>query len=124
MACTVVALVGSGTLLAQTVLPAFDAASVKLNRSGASGVGATTLTFQPDGRFTAINEPLWRLIARPTARTTSCDGLRSRAFLPRWTLRTGLTGSYTWTLEWAPDDSPDANGDLPSLMTALVEQLD
>ena len=37
--------------------------------------------------------------------------------------RTGLTGSYTWNLEWAPDDNPDASGDVPSLMTALVEQL-
>jgi uncharacterized protein (TIGR03435 family) len=37
--------------------------------------------------------------------------------------RTGLTGTYTWTLEWAPDDNPDADANLPSLMTALVEQL-
>ena len=59
----VVAIAGSGTLLAQTTTPTFDVASIKLNRSGASGIGATTLIFQPDGRFTAINEPLWRLIA-------------------------------------------------------------
>ena len=37
--------------------------------------------------------------------------------------RTGLTGGFEWTLEWAPDDSPAANADRPSLMTALVEQL-
>jgi uncharacterized protein (TIGR03435 family) len=37
--------------------------------------------------------------------------------------RTELTGGYTWTLEWAPDDDPDGNANLPSLMTALVEQL-
>ena len=47
----------------------------------------------------------------------------SRSVLRPVVDRTGLTGSYTWTLEWAPDDSPDVNGDLPSLMTALVEQL-
>ena len=55
--------IGCGTLLAQTGLPSFDAASIKLNRSGASGVGATTLIFEPSGRFRAVNEPLWRLIA-------------------------------------------------------------
>src|SRR5688572_9860 len=59
----VVAIVASGTLLAQTAPPAFEVASIKFNRSGATGVGATTLLFQPDGRFKAINEPLWRLIA-------------------------------------------------------------
>jgi uncharacterized protein (TIGR03435 family) len=37
--------------------------------------------------------------------------------------RTELTGGYTWTLEWAPDDDPDAYANLPALMTALVEQL-
>src|SRR5688572_32913083 len=59
----VVAIVASGTLLAQTAPPAFEVASIKFNRSGATGVGATTLLFQPDGRFKAVNEPLWRLIA-------------------------------------------------------------
>jgi hypothetical protein len=59
----VVAVVGSGTLLAQTRPPAFEVASIKLNRSGASGVGSTTLLFEPSGRFKAVNEPLWRLIA-------------------------------------------------------------
>ena len=239
----VVAIVGSGTLLAQTASPAFDVASIKLNRSGATGVGATTLIFQPDGRFKAVNEPLWRLIAEAyrstyqlrrfeiegippsmdTARfdvdavpqgtpsfteqrqmlqrllaerfkltlhretrdlpvyalvkarvdgrlgerlkpsDVDCSKVRagaappasqpgqrpscmmifgqgrlvsygmtitqlaemglSRSVLRPVVDRTGLTGSYTWTLEWAPDDSPDANGDVPSLMTALVEQL-
>jgi uncharacterized protein (TIGR03435 family) len=236
------AIAGSGVLLAQTT-PAFDAASVKLNRSGATGVGATTLLFQPDGRFKAVNEPLWRLIAEAYRSTyqlrrfeiegippamdnarfdvdavpqgtpgvseqrqmlqrllaerfklrvhretrdlpiyvlvkaradgrlgerlkpsdVDCATVRagapppasqpgqapscmmifgqgrlisygmtvtqlaemglSRSVLRPVVDRTGLTGSYTWTLEWAPDDSPDANGDLPSLMTALVEQL-
>ena len=37
--------------------------------------------------------------------------------------RTELTGGYTWSLEWAPDENRDANPNLPSLMTALVEQL-
>src|SRR5687768_6045238 len=59
----VVAIVSSGTVLAQTELPSFDAASIKLNRSGAAGVGATALFFEPNGRFKAVNEPLWRLIA-------------------------------------------------------------
>ena len=238
-----VAIVGSGTLTAQTMPPTFEAASVKLNRSGASGVGATTLIFQPDGRFKAVNEPLWRLIAEayrstyqlrrfeiegiPPSMDTNrfdvdavpqgtpnvseqrqmlqqlladrfklrlhretrdlpvyalvraradgrlgerlkpsdvdCANVRAGATPPAPTPgqppscmmicgegrlisygmtltqlaemglsrtvlrpvidRTGLTGSYTWTLEWAPDDSPDARGDLPSLMTALVEQL-
>jgi uncharacterized protein (TIGR03435 family) len=230
-------------LLAQANPPAFEAASVKHNRSGASGVGASTLLFQPGGRFKAVNEPLWRLIAeayrsthqlrrfeiegipssmdndrfdvdavpmgapgfgeqrqmlqrlladrfklmlhretrelpvyhlvkaRPDGRLgerlkpSNVDCSKARAGIPQpapqsgqppscmmifgqgrltsygMTLtqlaemglsrsvlrpvidRTGLTGSYTWTLEWAPDDSPNVNGDLPSLMTALVEQL-
>jgi hypothetical protein len=58
----VVAIVSSGTVLAQTELPSFEAASIKLNRSAASGVGATTLVFEQNGRFKAVNEPL-RLIA-------------------------------------------------------------
>ena len=62
-AALVVAILSGASALAQTLLPAFEAASVKLNRSNASGVGATTLLFQPDGRFRAVNEPLWRLIA-------------------------------------------------------------
>ena len=239
----VVAIVGSGTLLAQTKPPAFEVASIKINRSGASGVGATTLIFQPDGRFKAVNEPLWRLIAEAyrsnyQLRRFEIEGIppamdndrfdvdavpqgapgfseqrqmlqrlladrfkltlhRETRSLPIYALvkaradgrlgerlkpsevdcskvragapppeakpgqppscmmifgqgrlisygmsitqlaemglsrsvlrpvidRTALTGSYTWTLEWAPDDAPDANGDLPSLMTALVEQL-
>jgi len=59
----VVAIASSATVLAQTELPSFEAASIKLNRSGASGVGATALFFEPNGRFKAVNEPLWRLIA-------------------------------------------------------------
>src|SRR5688572_9050723 len=239
----VVAIVASGTLLAQTAPPAFEVASIKFNRSGATGVGATTLLFQPDGRFKAVNEPLWRLIAEAYRSTyqlrrfeiegippamdndrfdvdavpqgtpsfseqrqmlqrlladrfkltlhretrdlpiyelvkaradgrlgerlkpseVDCSNVRagasppasqpgqppscmmifvqgrlisygmtvrqlaemglSRSVLRPVVDRTGLTGSYTWTLEWAPDDNPDANGELPSLMTALVEQL-
>ena len=240
----VVAIVASGTLLAQNTLPAFDVASIKHNRSDASGVGATTLLFQPDGRFKAVNEPLWRLIAEAYRSTyqlrrfeiegipasiandrfdvdavpqgkpnfseqrqmlqrlladrfkltlhretrdlpvyalvkaradgrlgerlqpsdVDCAKVRagsvpppaqkpgqppscmmvfgqgrlmsygmtitqlaemglSRSVLRPVIDRTGLTGSYTWNLEWAPDDNPDANGDVPSLMTALVEQL-
>jgi uncharacterized protein (TIGR03435 family) len=39
----------------------FDAATVRINKSGDT---ATTLGFQPQsGRFRAVNEPLWRLIA-------------------------------------------------------------
>ena len=45
-----VAMIGTATLLAQTGPAAFDAASIRVNRSGASGVGSTTLLFQPDGR--------------------------------------------------------------------------
>ena len=242
-AALVVAIVGSGALIPQTTPPAFEVASVKVNRSGASGVGATTLIFQPDGRFKAVNEPLWRLIAEayrstyqlrrfeiegiPPSMDTNrfdvdavpqgtpnvgeqrqmlqqlladrfklrlhretrdlpvyalvraradgrlgerlkpsdvdCAKVRagapppaptpgqppscmmifgegrlisygmtltqlaemglSRTVLRPVVDRTGLSGSYAWTLEWAPDDSPDAKGDLPSLMTALVEQL-
>src|SRR5205814_962167 len=44
----------------QTAHPSFEAASVKANKSGAS---ATSLGFQQSGRFRAVNEPLWRLIA-------------------------------------------------------------
>ncbi len=35
--------------------------------------------------------------------------------------RTGLTGFWDWTLEWDPD--PNADSQLPSLFTALQEQL-
>jgi uncharacterized protein (TIGR03435 family) len=35
--------------------------------------------------------------------------------------RTGLTGSYDFTLDWAPDQAPDSSA--PSLVTALREQL-
>lgn len=239
----VVAIVTSGTVLAQTELPSFEAASIKLNRSGASGIGATTLVFEPNGRFRAVNEPLWRLIAeayrsnyqlrrfeiegiprsmdsdrfdveavpqgnpsfseqrqmlqrllaerfklavhretrempvyalvkaradgrlgeRLTPSDVDCSTVRAGGLPPaakpgqpqpcmmifgpgrlvsygmtvtqlaemglaRSVLRpvidrTELTGTYTWTLEWAPDENPAANADLPSLMTALVEQL-
>jgi uncharacterized protein (TIGR03435 family) len=239
----ITAIVSSGTLLAQTMPPSFDAASIKRNRSGASGIGATALFFEPSGRFKAVNEPLWRLIAEAYRSTyqlrrfeiegipaamehdrfdvdavpqgtpsfseqrqmlqrlladrfkltlhretrdlpiyslvkarvdgrlgerlkpsdVDCSKVRagapppapasgqppscmmifgqgrlmsygmtitqlaemglSRSVLRPVIDRTGLTGSYTWTLEWAPDDSPDASGDLPSLTTALVEQL-
>ena len=237
-----VAIVWSGSVLAQSTLPAFEAASIKVNRSNASGVGASTLLFQPDGRFKAINEPLWRLIAEAYRSTyqlrrfeiegvpaamenprfdvdavpqgtpgaaeqrqmlqrllaerfkltlhketrelpiytlvkaradgrlgerlkpsdVDCAKVRagaapppmpgqppscmmvfgqgrsisygmtitqlaemalSRAVLRPVVDRTDLKGVYTWTLEWAPDDNPDPNGNLPSLMTALVEQL-
>jgi uncharacterized protein (TIGR03435 family) len=59
----VVAMVSSGAVLAQTEPPSFEAASIKLNRSGASGVGATALFSEQNGRFKAVNEPLWRLLA-------------------------------------------------------------
>jgi hypothetical protein len=38
----------------------FEAASIRINTSGAT---ATTLGFQQNGRFRAVNEPLWRLVA-------------------------------------------------------------
>ncbi|HKE84500.1 MAG TPA: TIGR03435 family protein [Vicinamibacterales bacterium] len=237
------AIVSSGTLLAQAELPSFGAASIKPNRSGASGVGATALYFEQDGRFKALNEPLWRLIAEayrsnyqlrrfeiegvprsmdgdrfdvnavpqgnpgfseqrqmlrrlladrfklavhretrdmpvyalvkaradgrlgerlkpsevdcskvraggapPTAKpdqpqpcmmifspgrlvsygmtiTQLAEMGLARSVLRPVIDRTELPGGYTWTLEWAPDDNPDADANLPSLMTALVEQL-
>jgi uncharacterized protein (TIGR03435 family) len=227
----------------QSELPSFEAASIKRNRSGATGVGATTLLFEPNGRFKAVNEPLWRLIAeayrsnyqlrrfeiegiprsmdgdrfdvdavpqgtpgfsqqrlmlqrlladrfklavhretrempvyalvkaradgrlgeRLTPSDVDCSAVRAGGLPPGATPgqpqpcmmifgpgrlvsygmtvtqlaemglarsvlrpvidRTELTGSYTWTLEWAPDEGPDAGTTLPSLMTALVEQL-
>ena len=239
----VVAIVSSGTVLAQTELPSFEAASIKLNRSGASGVGATALFFEQNGRFKAVNEPLWRLIAEAyrsnyQLRRFEIEGIPSsmdsdrfdvdavpqgnpsfgeqrqmlqRLLADRFKLavhretrempiyilvkaradgrlgerlkpsdvdcskvragglppaakpgqpqpcmmifgsgrlvsygmtmtqlaemglarsvlrpvidRTELSGGYTWTLEWAPDENPDVNVNLPSLMTALVEQL-
>ena len=64
-----------------------------------------------------------RLISYGMTITQLAEMGLSRSVLRPVIDRTELTGSYTWTLEWAPDDSPDANGDLPSLMTALVEQL-
>lgn len=35
--------------------------------------------------------------------------------------KTGLSDTYDFTLEWAPDDAPDSS--VPSLVTALHEQL-
>ena len=37
--------------------------------------------------------------------------------------QTKLTGSYAFTLEWAPDDATNPNADLPGLVTAIQEQL-
>jgi uncharacterized protein (TIGR03435 family) len=37
--------------------------------------------------------------------------------------QTKLTGSYKFTLNWTPDESPNPNPDLPSVFTALQEQL-
>jgi uncharacterized protein (TIGR03435 family) len=51
-------LIVSATMQAQG--PRFEVASIKLDKSGA---GATSLGFQQGGRFRAVNEPLWRLIA-------------------------------------------------------------
>jgi uncharacterized protein (TIGR03435 family) len=35
--------------------------------------------------------------------------------------KTGLSGSYDFTLDWAPDETPDSR--VPPLITALREQL-
>jgi bla regulator protein BlaR1 len=38
--------------------------------------------------------------------------------------KTGLTGGYAFTLDWAPDNSPAAvDGSAPTLFTAIQEQL-
>jgi uncharacterized protein (TIGR03435 family) len=40
--------------------------------------------------------------------------------------KTGLTGKYDFTLKWMPEspvNGPSTQGDLPSLFTALQEQL-
>jgi uncharacterized protein (TIGR03435 family) len=37
--------------------------------------------------------------------------------------RTGLTGVYEFTLDWAPDSAPEADASGPSLFTAVQEQL-
>jgi uncharacterized protein (TIGR03435 family) len=37
--------------------------------------------------------------------------------------QTKLTGDYTFTLKWAPDDTTNPNADLPGLFTAIQEQL-
>ncbi|HVW09442.1 MAG TPA: TIGR03435 family protein [Bryobacteraceae bacterium] len=36
---------------------------------------------------------------------------------------TGLTGTYDFTLKWAPDQNPDSDPAVPGLFTALEEQL-
>ena len=64
-----------------------------------------------------------RLISNGMTITQLAEMGLSRSVLRPVIDRTELTGGYTWTLEWAPDGSPDANADLPSLMTTLVEQL-
>ncbi len=37
--------------------------------------------------------------------------------------RTGLTGTYTFKLEWTPDDKQSADTPGPSIFAALQEQL-
>ncbi len=37
--------------------------------------------------------------------------------------RSGLIGRYDFELHWRPEDSPDMDGDWPSVFTALTEQL-
>src|SRR5688572_11811636 len=54
----------TGVPAAQSTTGTFDVASVKVNRTADS---ATALGFQPGGRFVAVNEPLWRLIAEAYA---------------------------------------------------------
>jgi uncharacterized protein (TIGR03435 family) len=39
------------------------------------------------------------------------------------TNRTGLKGSYDFTLKWSPDSSTPSDSDEPSLFTAIREQL-
>jgi uncharacterized protein (TIGR03435 family) len=67
---SVVAPIGTGTINGETLRAqaptidpggrSFAVASVKPNKSGQR---ATSLGFQSSGRFRAVNEPLWRLIA-------------------------------------------------------------
>jgi uncharacterized protein (TIGR03435 family) len=64
-----------------------------------------------------------RLVSSGMTMTQLAEMGLARSVLRPVVDRTGLTGGYTWTLEWAPDESPNANAELPSLMTALVEQL-
>jgi uncharacterized protein (TIGR03435 family) len=62
----------------------------------------------------------WRAIATGTSMELLASYLGNR--LGRIVVdQTGLTGSYDFTLEWAPDDAPDSPA--PSLVTALREQL-
>ena len=48
----------------------FDVASVKPNKSGEA---ATSLGFQRGGRFQAVNESLWRLIAEAYGKAFQLD---------------------------------------------------
>ena len=71
----VVAIVSSGIVLAQTEPPSFDAASIKLNRSGASGVGATALFFEPNERFKAVTSRCGD--SAPDAPAASCGAVQA-----------------------------------------------
>ena len=37
--------------------------------------------------------------------------------------QTGLSGNFTFTLDWTPDSARDADSTAPSLFTAIQEQL-
>jgi bla regulator protein blaR1 len=47
------------------------------------------------------------------------SGMESRIVVDQ----TKLPGDYAFTLKWAPDDTTNANADLPGLFTAIQEQL-
>jgi len=67
--CTVVMAMSAASAVSAwpaQIGPSFEAASVKTNKSGAV---ATSLGFQRGGRFRAVNEPLWRLVAEAYGKT-------------------------------------------------------
>ena len=58
---------------AQSTSPSFDVASIKANNSAET---ATTLGFQPGGRFRAVNETLARLIGEGYATSSAVPRFR------------------------------------------------
>jgi len=90
-------------------------------------VGKNGAKLQESARGTpgGFNMGPGHLMGRAAPITALADRLSNASFqLGRPVLdRTGLTGVYEFTLDWAPDSAPEADISGPSLFTAVQEQL-
>jgi uncharacterized protein (TIGR03435 family) len=91
------------------LVPAKDGAKLKQNTSDIEP-GINTSKFGKNGKMIGTREPVSIL-------TTNLGNQLGSIVIDK----TGLKGAYDWKLEWDPDPSPDSI--LPSLFTAVQEQL-